>query len=244
MNNHMFIKRLRLKVLMAMFLLATLMSPTWAATPTVTISAHDITVKQLLQQLEQRSNYSFAYSDTDIPVNKKVSVNAKDKSIEDILADVLPDVSMTVKNKQIVLTKAARSAKKTATATNGAAATGVVTDENGEPLPGAPVTVAGTTKGVTTDIDGKFTIAEVPIGSELRVSYVGCKPTAVKWQGKPLNIRLTSQGQDLNELVVVGFGTQKKGQPLGSCFHCQCRRNRTSTGQHPYRCHPGPCAGP
>lgn len=208
--------RLRFKAVLAMLVLAALVSAAWAATPTVTISVHDVTVKQLLEQLEQKSNYSFAYSDTDLPINKKVTITANNKSIEDIIAEVLPDVSMTVKNKQIVLTKAPRGKKSTGSATTGASATGIVTDENDEPLPGAPITVAGTTKGVTTDVDGKFSIADVPIGSELRVSYVGCKPTTVKWQGEPLNIKLLNQGQDLNELVVVGFGTQKKVNLTGA----------------------------
>lgn len=216
MNNHMLITRLRFKAVLSMFMLATLITAAWASTPTVTISVHDVTVKQLLEQLEQKSNYSFAYSDTDLPINKKVTVNASNKSIEDIISEVLPDVSMTVKNKQIVLTKAPAGKKKTGTVTTAASATGVVTDETGEPLPGAPITVAGTTKGVTTDVDGRFSIADVPIGSELRVSYVGCKPTTVKWQGVPLDIKLLSQGQDLNELVVVGFGTQKKVNLTGA----------------------------
>lgn len=135
MINQMLITRLRIKAVLAMFILAALISAAWAATPTVTISVHDITVKQLLQQLEQKSNYSFAYSDTDLPINKKVSINANNKSLEDIIAEVLPDVSVTVKNKQIVLTKAVRDKKKANTATTGASATGIVTDENGEPLP-------------------------------------------------------------------------------------------------------------
>lgn len=112
MNNHMLITRLRFKAVLSMFMLATLITAAWASTPTVTISVHDVTVKQLLEQLEQKSNYSFAYSDTDLPINKKVTVNASNKSIEDIISEVLPDVSMTVKNKQIVLTKAPAGKKK------------------------------------------------------------------------------------------------------------------------------------
>ena len=95
-------------------------------------------------------------------------------------------------------------------------ATGTVLDQTGEPLPGASVMVVGTTLGGSTDIDGNFSIAGVKQGATLRVSFVGCKPADVKWEGQHLNITLQDDGQTLDEVVVVGFGQQKKVNLTGA----------------------------
>ncbi|WP_290455324.1 SusC/RagA family TonB-linked outer membrane protein [Paramuribaculum intestinale] len=95
-------------------------------------------------------------------------------------------------------------------------ATGTVLDQTGEPLPGASVMVVGTTLGGSTDIDGNFSIAGVKQGATLRVSFVGCKPADVKWEGQHLNVTLQDDGQTLDEVVVVGFGQQKKVNLTGA----------------------------
>ena len=95
-------------------------------------------------------------------------------------------------------------------------ATGTVLDQTGEPLPGASVMVVGTTLGGSTDIDGNFSIAGVKQGATLRVSFVGCKPADVKWEGQHLNVTLQDDGQTLDEVVVVGFGQQKKANLTGA----------------------------
>ncbi|MCI9608257.1 MAG: hypothetical protein HFJ94_08805, partial [Muribaculaceae bacterium] len=64
-------------------------------------------------------------------------------------------------------------------------ASGVVLDQDDEPLPGASVMVLGTTNGTSTDVDGKFSLSNVKSGASIRVSYVGCKPVTVKWEGTP-----------------------------------------------------------
>ena len=95
-------------------------------------------------------------------------------------------------------------------------ATGTVLDQTGDPLPGASVMVVGTTLGASTDIDGNFSIAGVKQGATLRISFVGCKPADVKWEGQHLNITLQDDGNTLDEVVVVGFGQQKKVNLTGA----------------------------
>ena len=89
-------------------------------------------------------------------------------------------------------------------------ATGVVLDQDGEPMAGASVMVVGTTLGGSTNIDGKFSIANVKNGANLRISFVGCKTVTVKWEGTPLTVTLEDDVETLDEVVVVGFGSQKK----------------------------------
>ena len=92
---------------------------------------------------------------------------------------------------------------------------GVVTDEAGEPLIGVSVLVKGTTLGNITDLNGRFSL-DVPEGSILEISYIGYKTQSIKAQREPMNIVLKEDAQKLDEVVVVGFGTQKKVYLTGS----------------------------
>lgn len=92
---------------------------------------------------------------------------------------------------------------------------GVVTDEAGEPLIGVSVLVKGTTLGNITDLNGRFSL-DVPEGNILEISYIGYKTQSIKAQREPMNIVLKEDAQKLDEVVVVGFGTQKKVNLTGS----------------------------
>lgn len=92
---------------------------------------------------------------------------------------------------------------------------GVVTDEAGEPLIGVSVLVKGTTLGNITDLNGRFSL-DVPEGNILGISYIGYKTQSIKAQREPMNIVLKEDAQKLDEVVVVGFGTQKKVNLTGS----------------------------
>ncbi|MCH5319816.1 MAG: TonB-dependent receptor [Paramuribaculum sp.] len=95
-------------------------------------------------------------------------------------------------------------------------ATGTVVDQFGEPLVGVSVMVPGTSKGASTDVDGNFSIANVNRGESLRFTMIGCKPYETKWQGTPLNITMEDDVASLDEVVVVGFGVQKKANLTGA----------------------------
>lgn len=94
--------------------------------------------------------------------------------------------------------------------------TGVVVDETGMTIIGASVVVKGTTNGAITDLDGKFVIKNVKPGDVIQVTYVGYSPVEVKWNGQPLNITLKEDTEMLEEVVVVGYGTQKKVNLTGA----------------------------
>lgn len=94
------------------------------------------------------------------------------------------------------------------------ACTGLVVDETGEPLIGASVMAEGTKKGTMTDLDGKFSLANVKVGTILKISYVGYQTQKVKWEGRPLNIKLQSAAESLGEVVVTAMGIQRKESSL------------------------------
>nr|WP_308571739.1 TonB-dependent receptor [uncultured Prevotella sp.] len=92
---------------------------------------------------------------------------------------------------------------------------GVVVDENGEPIIGATVRDVGSTEKAVTDLDGKFSI-NVPIGARLSVSYIGYKTQVLKTESSSVKIHLEEDNKTLNEVVVVGFGTQRKSDLTGA----------------------------
>ncbi|MCM1111278.1 MAG: TonB-dependent receptor [Clostridium sp.] len=93
---------------------------------------------------------------------------------------------------------------------------GTVVDDDGEPLIGATVQVVGTSQAAATNIDGKFMFAKVKTGSTLRVTYVGYAAKEIVWNGGPLEIVMTSSATNLDEVVVVGYGVQKKVNLTGA----------------------------
>ena len=92
----------------------------------------------------------------------------------------------------------------------GVTCTGVVLDNTGETIIGASVRVVGTKLGTVTDIDGKFTLANVEKGSTLVISYIGYTPQQVKFNGTPLTITLKEDAKALDEVVVMGYGVAQK----------------------------------
>ena len=95
-------------------------------------------------------------------------------------------------------------------------ATGTVIDQYGDPMIGVTVMIPGTTKGTATDVDGNFSLAGVERGQTLNFSMIGCRPVDVKWEGTPLQITMFDDAQALSDVVVVGFGTQKRANLTGA----------------------------
>ena len=94
---------------------------------------------------------------------------------------------------------------------------GMVTDPNGEPIIGASVVVKGTTNGTITDFDGKFTLSNVPEKGIITITYIGYKGQDIPVAGKStLKVTLAEDTETLDEVVVVGYGTQKKSDVTGS----------------------------
>ena len=94
--------------------------------------------------------------------------------------------------------------------------TGVVKDATGETVIGASVVVKGTTNGTITGLDGDFSLSGVKKGDIIQISFVGYKTQEIAWNGSPINITLQDDSQALEEVVVVGYGTQKKVNLTGA----------------------------
>lgn len=197
-----------------LMLLILLISPSLLAQVTITVKNQS--VRQALKEIERLSNYKFFYNNDLSSLDKKVSITAKDESIESVMNKLLADTDISYKqdnNNLIVLTLKATSPKQTS---NDLRIKGTVVDETGQPVIGANIVVEGTTNGTISDLDGNFML-QVPEKAELRVSYIGYLDQKVKvGTNTTLRIILKEDTQTLDEVIVVGYGTMKKSDITGS----------------------------
>lgn len=189
---------------------------------TFTISVQDQSVKEVFGYIEQHSEFIIFYLDETIDVNRKVSVNLKGQRVESILEQLFKntDVTYTINDRQILLSKR-KEVKEVAPVVavvqqKKNTVTGVVLDPTGMPVIGANIMVKGTTNGTITDMDGKFSL-DVDKDATLVISYIGFASQEIKVGNQTkLSISLKEDSEALDELVVVGYGTQKKVNLTGS----------------------------
>ncbi|MCF2603804.1 TonB-dependent receptor [Parabacteroides distasonis] len=180
----------------------------------VSLSANNETVENVLKKIENQSEFSFFYNVRHVDLNRRVSVVVKDSDVFNVLDKLFSETDVTYKvlDKKIILTKTEVNASQQ----NGRTVTGRVVDKNGDPIIGANVVVKGTTQGTVTDIDGHYSIA-TPDGAILKISYIGyhVQEITVGAQSK-IDVQLIEDSQNLDEVVVVGYGTQKKVNMTGA----------------------------
>lgn len=180
----------------------------------VSLTMNNVTVKQAMDALKKQSGYSFVFSSEDVDTKKKVSVDADDQKVEDVVRQILDGQSVTyeIKGKNVVV----RSIAQASSSQQKKTITGTIVDPSGMPVIGANVMVKGTTNGTITDMEGKFSL-EVASGATLMVSYIGFANQEIKIGNQTvLSITLKEDAEALDELVVVGYGTQKKVNLTGA----------------------------
>ena len=219
---HSFFKWLRVMKLTLFFLLATLVhvsASVYSQQTKLSISLKDAKVKDVLRTIEDQSEFYFLYKNVDIDVNRIVSVDIKDKSVESLLDQIFSGttVSYEVVNKQIVLIDKGEVNTYSRNEQQQKTVSGKVTDSSGGSLPGVTVVVKGTTIGTITDANGKFSLSNIPNNAVLNFSFVGMKSQEVRVVGKTsINITLAEETVGLDEVIAVGYGTVKKQDLTGS----------------------------
>ena len=182
----------------------------------ITLKNSNVTVKEAMEQLKKSSGYSFVFSSVDVNTKKHVSVSLEDAVIEEAVQQILQGqngLSYEIQGKKIIIKKVQPG---TATPVKKIKATGKVVDGTGEPVIGATVKEYGTPNGAITDIDGNFSL-NVAENASLEVSYIGYQSQRVKAEdGKMLAVTLQEDTEMLDEVVVVGYGTVKKANVVGS----------------------------
>ena len=182
--------------------------------PKVTLNVSDVPVEQVLKKIEQQTDYRFSFKESVLAGLPPVSINCRNQLLDKVLKKLFEKTSLTyeiVSAKSIVIIPKAKASKPEPKKASTRNISGKITDKSGEPLIGVTVMAKGTTTGAITDIDGNFTLPDVTPGQEVTLSYVGYTPASFKVGTKDnYDISMTESSELLDEVVVVGYGAQKK----------------------------------
>lgn len=190
----------------------------------LTIDLQGSSIKEVLQKIEAQSEYRFIYENEKVNLDEKVNIRVKDEVVENILKLLFGkdgvNYSIT-ENNLILISPSGQQIKNLGNESNGTqqqkSVTGKVTDSSGGPLPGVSVVVKGTTTGTITDFDGNYSLANVPINGMLVFSFVGMKSQEVVVGAKAkIDVQLAEETVGIEEVVAIGYGTQKKSDLTGS----------------------------
>mgnify|MGYP000918405162 CR=1 FL=1 len=191
----------------------------------IELKSNSMTLGQLINEIEKQTDHLVVYNDREIDANQKVNLKNKSDKVSAYLDEVFAetDISYDFENNHIMLTK--RINRNAATITDmiqsvqqqGKTITGRVVDVKGEPIIGATILIKGTSQGTISDKDGNYTLTNVPENAILQFSYVGMEPQEISVKDKKvINVIMKETIGELEEVVVVGYGAQKKINLTGS----------------------------
>jgi TonB-linked SusC/RagA family outer membrane protein len=203
--------------LLSVCVLSTFAMPSASQNAKIRLYANGITIGQFINQVEKQTPYLFVYSKNEVNTDEKVNVKSGTNTVAQCLADAFgnTDTRYAFENDYIILTK--RASVGSTQQKSGRKVTGKVVDAKGEPVIGATVVEKGNkSNGTITDVNGNFSLA-VKEGATLEVTFVGYAPAEIRAAyGKNLMITMNESNNQLDEVVVVGYGTQRKVDLTGS----------------------------
>lgn len=194
----------------------------------VSIHMNNVKLDKILNEIENQTDYLFIYNNQ-VDINKIISVKVKNEAVAQVLDRILSGtgINYELEGTHIILTTEA--IKDLHAQQQAKTVTGTVTDVSGEPIIGANIRIKGTTTGTITDIDGNFCIEAKP-QSVIEVSYIGylTQETVINNQ-KSIRFLLKEDTKTLDEVVVIGYGVQKKADLTGSVANINTEKLNTQS---------------
>ncbi|HKI87596.1 MAG TPA: SusC/RagA family TonB-linked outer membrane protein [Draconibacterium sp.] len=185
----------------------------------LSLQLRNATIQEVIESIEEKTDYVFLYRDEIFDQNQRYSVNFDKTSFEKVLNSISEKANVTYEirdERQIILKEKVKNVESL-TPQQQRTITGIVTDQNGEPMPGVSVLVKGTTVGTVTGSEGQFTLQIPPDAETLQFSFIGFKAMEVEISSQSTyNIVMEEAAYGLDEVVVVGYGTQKKSDITGT----------------------------
>ena len=185
---------------------------------TLSVSVNNSTLREVLKTIEKSSQFVFFYLDDAVNLERKVSIDSKNKKIEEILSELFEGTSCTyrISDRQIFISGKASAPNEQQQ--NKRKITGRVTDVKGEPLIGVNVTVDGDVNGSITNMDGLYEIFVTKKSVVLKFTYIGFKTSEIRTNASTniYDVALEEQVNELEETVIVGYGTQRKISNIGA----------------------------
>lgn len=175
----------------------------------LTLKMSDSKIIEVIDEIEEQSEFYFLFNQKLVDVERKVDIDVQEKTIDFILQNLFAgtNVNHMVLDRQIVLT----TFKQELLPQQQRNVSGTVTDESGQPLPGVTVIIKGTTQGTVTNIDGNYSLSNIPEDATLVFSFVGMRTQEIEVENQTtINVELKVDAIGIEEVVAVGFGTMKK----------------------------------
>lgn len=209
--------KLKLTALLFLVTLFNVQANTYAQRTKVSLELNNSTVEKVIETIQQKTDFRFIYNTSDIDLARIISIRVKNEVIEVVLGKLFKgtETSYKIRDTQIILKKPTTDQKQTNTSVK-QTVKGNVVDENGMPLPGATVTEDKTTNAVLTDADGNFEITVENSEAVLVVTFIGYNAQRVIANQQNLAIQLTQETTQLNELVVIGYGSTLRKDVTGA----------------------------
>ena len=210
-----FFKRMRIVTLLILISITqTLALDAYAQNKRLSVSAKNKTIVNILEKIEDQTEFYFMYDATMVDVNQRKSVNCENQPIKDILDQLFENTGIvySVNNRQILLSTTEKPGIQQQKNISG-----LVTDDTGQPLPGVTVLVKGTTDGTVTNANGEYSIPNVTGGSILVFSFVGMLTQEIEvGDQSSINVSLEADAIGIEEVVAIGYGTMKKANLTGA----------------------------
>ena len=193
-------------------------SNTYSQQTKFTLSGENVSIRDMLTNIESNSEFRFFFNSSLINLDQRVNYHVEKGTILELLDQVLSNngIQYEVKDRTIILSPKS-STNQHIVVQQQHPVSGKVTDSSGSPLPGVTVILKGTTKGTITDIQGNYSLSDVPGNATLVFSFVGMKTEEIPVSGKEqINVTLSEESVGLDEVVAIGYGTMKKRDLTGA----------------------------
>ena len=209
------IMKLTITLLLFAILTATAGS-TYSQSARINLKMKDASLVDVFREIERTSEFGFFFKSEELDLNKHVSIDLKNATIDEILEKILIDsYTYHILDKNIIITRS--NGNTNTSIQQQKSISGKVTDSTGGPLPGVSVVVKGTTAGTITDGNGLYSLSNVAPNTTLLFSFVGMKSQEVLVSGKTsINVIMTEETVGIEEVVAIGYGTMKKSDLTGS----------------------------
>ncbi|MGA2408279.1 MAG: TonB-dependent receptor [Bacteroidales bacterium] len=207
-----FLRKMRTTSLMLILSISSLFATNVKSQITkVSFTVQNASILNIIEKIESQTDYLFVYNKNEIDLDRKVNISATNQSVAEILSDIFNNTNIVYAKEgtNIMLMQKSVSQQQKIS--------GTVTDEKGNLLPGVTVLVKGSTTGTLTDASGKYTINNAPQNATLIFSFVGMTSQEIPSNGRLLiDVVLKEVNFGLEEVVVIGYGTQKKADITGA----------------------------
>ena len=192
----------------------------YSQTARISLSMHDVKVEEVLDKIEEQSEFFFLYNQKLVDLNKNVSIDVSEATINEVLNNLFDtdQIDFSVYDRQIILSpQGVLRLTEQAMLQQGTTITGTVTDTYGDPLPGVSILIKGTTQGTATDANGAYSLSVQNENAILVFSFVGFNTQEIPVRDqRTINVTLSEDIQLIEEVVVVGYGTQRKVNLTGA----------------------------